>query len=71
MKALCGRYKSKKGKPFTKETLKEHQRQCPACRAFLEDDFPNEIDLSLTDLIAGDDLSDGAYWALAHELGEF
>lgn len=58
----CKRTHSGSGKPFTKETLSQHIRDAhgPTCSEM----FP------LTQMIASDDMPDGAYFAMAHELGE-
>ena len=34
MTAVCGAITSKDGKPFTPETLRQHDRDCPKCRHF-------------------------------------
>lgn len=60
---ICGRIKSRSGKPFTVQSLKQH----------LRDAHLHEIGdyyFELTDMLADDDMPDGAYFALAHELGE-
>lgn len=75
----CGLTKNRRGKRFTEESLKDHIKDCARCggrhrrsiRRFLNKQAAAEpeVNLELTDDI-GDDLPDGAYFALAHELGE-
>lgn len=67
--AHCGRTKSNKGKPFTPQSLAQHERSCPDCNR--TDPAIEELGLEMTDLIAGDEESDGVYWAMAWELGEW
>ena len=65
---ICGRKKSKGKKiPFTKKTLAFHIRDAHTKRTGREDGDPT---FELTDMIADDDMPDGAYFALAWELGE-
>ncbi len=71
MRAPCGYWRSKKGKPFNKETIRIHIRGCQKCKSVLENVEHDGVEYPLYDLIAGEDWSDGAYWALAHELGEW
>jgi hypothetical protein len=70
----CGRRYSRSVKLFTPETLAQHERDCPACnpevaarlrRRGRDHDPLYEL---ATD-IGGEDLPDGAFWALCHELG--
>ena len=69
MRAPCGYYKSKKGKPFTQVTIRDHIRNCSSCQSIVKV-VEDEAEFPLYDLIADEDWSDGAYWALAHELKE-
>lgn len=62
---ICGKTHSNSGKPFTENTLRQHVRD--AHFVWHKDD--NDVSLELTDMIAGDE-PDGAYFAIAHELGE-
>ncbi len=77
----CGKATNNRGRLFkSKQARNDHQRACSPRK--LEDCgpmSPDEIaflldihgpDLSLTTLIADDDMPDGAFFALAHELGE-
>lgn len=62
--AKCGRDVNNRGKPFASlEALAQHEKDCPYC-------INPEVYFPLTELIADDDMSDGAYFALAWELGE-
>lgn len=60
---MCDAIRSRSGKPFTLESLAQHKRAHERER--------NEISFPLTDMIADEDMPDGAYFALAHELGEW
>lgn len=62
--APCGRTESRAGREFTSESLRQHEATCPDC---LNGDEP---DFSGTNIVADDDMPDGAYFAIAHELGE-
>lgn len=61
---VCGRSKSRSGKQFTKVSLNQHMKDM---HGSWEDGDPT---FELTDMIADDDMPDGAYFALAWELGE-
>lgn len=71
LKAPCGKYKSRRGVPFTKQTLADHTSNCPQCnqnRIILD---PNDFIGNENSLIKDfdfDDEPDGAYWALNAEL---
>jgi hypothetical protein len=67
--APCGKTKSNTGKPFTPQSLAQHERSCRDCNK--ADDTIKELGLEMTDLVAGDEESDGVYWAMAWELGEW
>jgi hypothetical protein len=75
VKAACGRFQSRRGKPFNRGTIRRHERDCERCREILGSDSSyrgssRDNMFSLTSMIAGDDMPDGAYFALAWELGE-
>lgn len=59
MKARCGRRSSRSGQPFVEETLRQHEADCPRCRAL--DDVA--LEAHLADEIVGDDEPDGVYHA--------
>ena len=69
LKSWCGRIRSTKGKPFTRETLTQHHKTCLRCdrihRKELED---AGLDPDIYDMI-GDDVPDGAFWAMYEEMG--
>lgn len=69
LKAKCGRVRSNKGKLFTGQSLKDHEASCRLCLYPLDDEF-EEYNLQIAQMIA-DDLPDAAFWAIAHELGEW
>jgi hypothetical protein len=54
----CGRYESGSCKPFTEETLKQHELDCPACQLIA-------LGIDPSDNI--DEESDGVYWAMQLE----
>lgn len=54
----CYQDTSRSGKRFTLETLEQHKRDCSS-------NPENEIRFPLTDLVADDDMPDGAYFAMA------
>ena len=74
MRAKCGKTRSNSGKLFTTETLAQHEKDCKTCQFEILEDrtlaehFPDLF--PLTDMIADPDMPDGAYFALAWELGE-
>ena len=57
---VCGAISSRSGKRFTSDTLAQHKRAHER----------EEVSFPLTDMIADEDMSDGAYFAMAWELGE-
>lgn len=61
---ICGKSRSARGKVFTDESLDQHIYDAHT------NPSPATPRLSLTNEI-GADWPDGAYFALAHELGEF
>lgn len=63
----CGKHRSKRGKLFTEKSLKQHQNDCRVCSGHYD---IGERPFPLTDMIADDSWPDGAYFALAWELGE-
>lgn len=68
--ALCGRSKGKSRKTFTEKTKRQHERDCKECQKILAG-MPKQEDLfPLTSMIGGD-MPDGAFFALAEELGEW
>ena len=69
MKSPCGRTKSRSGKKFTTQSLAHHIQDCHDCRN-KRVRYDDEPDFELTNMIADEDMPDGAYFALAHELGE-
>lgn len=70
-KALCGATRSRRGRFKEGKAVKDHEAQCSRCRALRNLSLEQrERSLELTRMI-GDDLSDGAFWALANELGEW
>lgn len=71
--ARCGKTRSNSGRPFTAGSLAQHERDCRECRRHATGPGAETLEslgLSLTQEI-GADLPDGAYFALAHELGEW
>lgn len=65
----CGLTHSKNsGKPFTAASMAQHVRDCPACNGQIE--TYESLGLGMTELLAGDE-SDGVFWAMAWELGEW
>lgn len=64
----CGKVKSRRGGHFDQKRLKQHIQDVHLKDKKVDDGDP---DFTLTDMIAGDDMPDGAYFALAHELGEW
>ena len=67
--AFCGRTQSRAGLLFTRETLVQHQQDCEKCQAI--DRFcaatMAPFHTSSPDFA---DEPDGAFWAIANELGE-
>jgi len=63
----CGKQTSNSGKPFTAQTLAQHTKDAHTKREGWEEGDPT---FELTDMVADNDMPDGAYFALAHELGE-
>lgn len=63
----CGRLESNSGKPFTEDTLSQHIRDAHQQGKKAKSCEPR---FALTDMIACEDTPDGAYFALAWELGE-
>ena len=63
---ICGKWRSSSGKEFTLETLMQHEKDCKNCKKIMNGDPTFEK----TDLIADDDMPDGAYFAMAWEMGE-
>ena len=70
LRTICGRVRSNKGRPFTPQSLLDHQARCALCLLPFEEDEGDERGLDLVDDIAGDE-PDGVYWAIAHELGRW
>lgn len=79
LKTACGKVKSKSGAPFAKLGLALHQRDCKKCREILgvspvkrraRRQSSWEPRLTMTSMILGDDVPDGAFFAFAHEIGE-
>lgn len=68
MIAKCGRECSNRGKEFTTVTLKQHESSCKDCKSGTE--TAESLGLGMTDLIAHGE-SDGVYWGIARELGEW
>lgn len=71
----CGATRNGKNKLFKDgKALKAHQRQCGLrtddSALLPANDEDDEFDFTMTDLIADDDMPDGAYFALAGSLGE-
>jgi len=79
-RAKCGRTHSQQGLRFdTPKRLADHEAQCPHCRRGIpyspdhgDDDGETyeSLGLGMTEMIAGDE-SDGVFWGIAHELGEW
>ena len=73
LKALCGKAHNSKGLPWKDAwAVKQHQACCPLCAETLMDQAstPDEtLGLELTQMIASDE-PDGAFFGIAHELGE-
>lgn len=59
--AYCGRVESNSCKPFTPETLEQHQMDCPHCQAEALDPFGQGA------MNNDGDIPDGAYWAMQLE----
>lgn len=74
--AKCGATKSKRGRAFTEGSLADHQASCPKClgldkpRRSKRSETAESLGLGMTDLLAGDE-SDGVFWGMAAELGEW
>jgi hypothetical protein len=60
---ICGASRSRKGRPFTEATLQQH--------VLSHEQREQQPALELTRLIADEDMPDGAFFALAWELGEW
>lgn len=68
----CGRATNAKGKPFTEETLRQHESDCYRClgkhrpknKKRIVHDEADDIDPFG---IIGDDESDGVFWAMHNE----
>ena len=63
---ICGKSKSNKRVKFNAERLKQHMQD-----AHQQDNYDGDPTFELTDMIADEDWPDGAYFALAWELGEY
>lgn len=69
LKAWCGKTKSTSGKPFTEESLKQHLESCKKCHNHHVRELEDAgLDADIYDLI-GDDVPDGAFWAMYNEMG--
>lgn len=73
--ANCGKKLSQKRNVFTPETLERHHKDCCICNGSFETRRKkkttyDDLGLGLTALIAEDE-SDGVFWGIAHELGEW
>ena len=69
----CGKTMSGRGNPFTPESLAQHESDCYKCNGGHRVSYRaqiKELGLNMTDMIAGDE-SDGVFWAMAWELGEW
>lgn len=68
---ICKRARSKTSKrPFDGRTLDQHLADVHGQRPKFELE-DGDLDFDLTTLIADDDMPDGAFWALADEMGEW
>lgn len=73
---VCGTIKNSKSKPFTNpQALYQHILNAHGIKSKRKKylpvvETPESLGLGMTELIAGDE-SDGVYWAMAHELGEW
>lgn len=72
--APCGKFKTRRGKPFDAHTLRAHKRDCALCnpdghKPDPDDELGEEFDnFELAQLIAGDE-SDGVFFGIWNELG--
>ena len=64
----CQATKSRSGRPFTAESLAQHIRDAHAPTRVFRPQLSNTAALAVADMLAGDE-PDGAYWAIAGELG--
>ncbi len=72
----CGKTHSKRGKPFTDNSLRQHQRDCDWCIELMRLDgthVEEHEDMSpygddVVDTIVTSDESDGVYFAIRYEM---
>lgn len=77
MNSRCGRSESKRGNPFTDNSLRQHQRDCDWCIELMkldgtyqeEHEYMSPYGADFVDTIVTSDESDGVYFAIRHEMG--
>lgn len=69
LKAPCGKTRNARNKRFTEQSLRDHVASCSVCQG-KEDRILEEagIDPEIYAMV-DDDLPDGAFWAMYHEMG--
>ncbi|MBE7474307.1 MAG: hypothetical protein HS114_34690 [Anaerolineales bacterium] len=66
----CRRWRNSRGRPFKSQAAVDQHAQTCADVPPLSDPVSEDFDLEMTQLLAEDE-SDGVFWGLAWELGEW